>query len=245
MCADYGPDSVLLVGGAEFLVRGAGRVAVRFGLSPIVVGLTVVAFGTSAPELVVSLVSAAKGKSMIALGNVVGSNICNIALVLGLAAFLQPITCARSVIKRGDADGALESSAHVVSGTWTTQRIEHLYLEPEAALVELLRGKSIRSRTLEEFWALKDVSFDIAQGDVVGALGELQGALEAAHGDLARRFHAVLVEYFRVDDMCGGAPTLAVARQHERIAKAVAARDTAAAVLLLTRHLRPLLGDSK
>jgi cation:H+ antiporter len=60
----------------------------------------VVAFGTSAPELVVSLVSSIKGKSMIAVGNVVGSNICNIALVLGLAAMFQPITSHRSVIKR-------------------------------------------------------------------------------------------------------------------------------------------------
>ena len=66
----------------------------------MVIGLTVVAFGTSAPELVVSLVSAVKGKSMIALGNVVGSNICNIALVLGLTAIFQPVTTSRIVINR-------------------------------------------------------------------------------------------------------------------------------------------------
>jgi cation:H+ antiporter len=65
-----------------------------------VIGLTVVAFGTSAPELVVSLISSIKGKSMIAVGNVVGSNICNIALVLGLAALFQPITADKSVVKR-------------------------------------------------------------------------------------------------------------------------------------------------
>ena len=70
------------------------------GLTPMVIGLTVVAFGTSAPELVVSLVSAAKGKSMIALGNVVGSNICNIALVLGLTAVFHPVTTSRIVITR-------------------------------------------------------------------------------------------------------------------------------------------------
>jgi len=72
-----------------------------------------------------------------------------------------------------------------------------------------------------------------------------QTVLEAAHGDLARRFHGVLVEYFRVDDMSGRPPTLGVVRQHERIAKAIAKRDTAAAVQLLTEHLRPLLGASK
>jgi cation:H+ antiporter len=65
-----------------------------------VIGLTVVAFGTSAPELVVSVISSMADKSMIAVGNVVGSNICNIALVLGMAAFLLPITADRSVIKR-------------------------------------------------------------------------------------------------------------------------------------------------
>lgn len=77
---------VLLIGGAEVLVRGAGGVAVRFGLSPIVVGLTVVAFGTSAPELAVSVGSAFSGQTGLAVGNVVGSNIANVLLVLGAAA---------------------------------------------------------------------------------------------------------------------------------------------------------------
>jgi len=91
---------LLLYYGAGWLVRGASTLARGMGLSPMVIGLTVVAFGTSAPELVVSLVSAAKGKSMIALGNVVGSNICNIALVLGLTAVFQPVTTSRIVITR-------------------------------------------------------------------------------------------------------------------------------------------------
>lgn len=72
-----------------------------------------------------------------------------------------------------------------------------------------------------------------------------QAVLEAAHDDLARRFHDVLVQCFRVDDICGALPTLAVVREHERIAKAIAKRDTAAAVQLMTEHLRPLLGASK
>ncbi|MEE8397495.1 MAG: calcium/sodium antiporter [Desulfobacterales bacterium] len=91
---------ILLYYGAEWLVEGSSSLARSLGITPIVIGLTVVAFGTSAPELVVSLVSSVKGKSMIAVGNVVGSNICNIALVLGMAALLQPITCDRSVIRR-------------------------------------------------------------------------------------------------------------------------------------------------
>ncbi|MEE4263274.1 MAG: calcium/sodium antiporter [Desulfobacteraceae bacterium] len=91
---------VMLYYGAEWLVKGSSSFARSLGVSPIVIGLTVVAFGTSAPELVVSVISSIKGKSMIAVGNVVGSNICNIALVLGLSAVLQPLTCDRSVVKR-------------------------------------------------------------------------------------------------------------------------------------------------
>ena len=77
---------VALVVGAESLVRGSSRLAARSGLSPVVIGLTVVAFGTSAPELAVSIGAAAGGESEIALGNVIGSNIANVLLVLGLSA---------------------------------------------------------------------------------------------------------------------------------------------------------------
>ena len=91
---------VLLYFGAEWLVRGSSSLARSLGVTPIVIGLTVVAFGTSAPELVVSLISSIMGKSMIAVGNVVGSNICNIALILGLAALFNPIKSDPSVIRR-------------------------------------------------------------------------------------------------------------------------------------------------
>jgi len=83
---------VLLVG-AEFLVRGAVGLAHRLGVSKLVIGLTAVAFGTSAPELVVSVTAALEGAPELALGNVVGSNVCNILLVLGLAALIRPIAC--------------------------------------------------------------------------------------------------------------------------------------------------------
>jgi len=85
---------------AGWLVKGSSSLARSMGLTPLVIGLTVVAFGTSTPELVVSVVSSIKGKSMIAVGNVVGSNICNIALVLGLSALVHPIKGNRSVIQR-------------------------------------------------------------------------------------------------------------------------------------------------
>jgi cation:H+ antiporter len=85
---------------AGWLVKGSSSLAQSLGLTPLVIGLTVVAFGTSAPELVVSVVSSLKDKSMIAVGNVVGSNICNIALVLGISAIVHPIKGSRSVIQR-------------------------------------------------------------------------------------------------------------------------------------------------
>ncbi len=91
---------VLLYFGAEWLVKGSSSLARSLGVTPVVIGLTVVAFGTSAPELVVSLISSIKGKSMIAVGNVVGSNICNIALILGLSALFNPIKSDPSVVRR-------------------------------------------------------------------------------------------------------------------------------------------------
>ena len=89
----------LLVAGAEALVRGSASLARRLGVSPLVVGLTVVAYGTSAPELLVSLQAAASGRGSIAIGNVVGSNIANIALILGLAALISPLTVRAKVIR--------------------------------------------------------------------------------------------------------------------------------------------------
>jgi cation:H+ antiporter len=90
---------LLLVAGAEGLVRGASRLAVTAGISPLVVGLTVVAFGTSAPELAVSIASALQDKPDIALGNVVGSNIFNVLLILGLAAVVSPLLVAQRLIR--------------------------------------------------------------------------------------------------------------------------------------------------
>ena len=89
---------VLLVFGAEWLVRGAARLASSFGVAPLIVGLTVVAFGTSAPELAVSVQAAYSGSADIALGNVVGSNICNILLILGLAAIVAPLVVHRQLV---------------------------------------------------------------------------------------------------------------------------------------------------
>ncbi len=89
----------VLIGGGEFLVRGASRLALRLRISPLVIGLTVVSFGTSAPELLISIQSALAGSPDMAMGNVIGSNICNLALVLGITAILAPIPVNANSIK--------------------------------------------------------------------------------------------------------------------------------------------------
>lgn len=91
---------VLLFIGAEGLIRGSSNLAIKIGITPLVVGLTVVAFGTSTPELVVSLKAALLGNSTISLGNVIGSNIANIALILGVASLIRPLDVHAKVIMR-------------------------------------------------------------------------------------------------------------------------------------------------
>lgn len=90
---------IFLIVGAEALVRGASRLAGIFGISPLVIGLTVVAFGTSSPELAVSVKAALSGQASIALGNVIGSNIFNVLFILGLSALIIPLVVAQQLIR--------------------------------------------------------------------------------------------------------------------------------------------------
>ena len=90
----------LLTGGGQLFVTGSARVAQAFGISPIVVGVVVIGFGTSAPEMVASVLAAAQGRSGVAFGNLVGSNISNIGLVLGTAAMVQPAIVNVTIVRR-------------------------------------------------------------------------------------------------------------------------------------------------
>ncbi|MBR2872361.1 MAG: sodium:calcium antiporter, partial [Lentisphaeria bacterium] len=85
--------------GAEFLIKGGVAIARKAGVSSMVIGLTLVAFATSAPELVVSVSADLSGSSDIALGNVIGSNICNIALILGLCGCIAPLPVDRKLFR--------------------------------------------------------------------------------------------------------------------------------------------------
>ena len=113
---------VVLLAGGEALVRGASSLARRLGMSSAVIGLTVVAFGTSAPELVVSLLSAWKGTSEIAFGNVFGSNVANLGLLLGLTALLLPLRVDSTILSREIPLLVLVSVAAVFLGmdSWFT-----------------------------------------------------------------------------------------------------------------------------
>jgi cation:H+ antiporter len=114
---------ILLAGGGELLVRGAVQLAQRLGVSPLLIGLTLVGFGTSTPELVTSVQAALIGSSGIAVGNIVGSNIANILLILGLSAIIFPVAVQQTALKR---DGTLVLATALaltaIGYVWTLDR---------------------------------------------------------------------------------------------------------------------------
>jgi len=90
---------LILIIGADLLVRGSATAALRLGMNPVIIGLTIVAFGTSMPELLVSVRAALLGTGDLAVGNVIGSNICNIGLIIGLSALINPLTVSTQTIR--------------------------------------------------------------------------------------------------------------------------------------------------
>jgi len=108
---------VILIVGADLLVRGASRLAAAFGVSPLVIGLTIVALGTASPEIAVSLQAAANGQGDLTLGNVLGSNIFNILFILGITSIVAPIVIAEQLIRK-DAPIMLGVSLLVLALAW-------------------------------------------------------------------------------------------------------------------------------
>ena len=86
--------------GAEAMVKGAATLALRYGLRPLVVGLTVVALGTSMPEFIINFLSVLSKEDALALGNIIGSNICNIALILGASSVVLPLSVDRAMLRK-------------------------------------------------------------------------------------------------------------------------------------------------
>ncbi len=106
----------LLIAGGDLLVRGASSLAGILGISPLIIGLTIVAFGTSSPELAVNVAAALKGSTDLSFGNIIGSNIANIGLILGIAALLKPIKVHSAVIVREIPMMLLATGAALVMG---------------------------------------------------------------------------------------------------------------------------------
>ena len=107
---------VLLIIGGELLVRGAVKIAAHLGISPMLVGLTVVGMGTSTPELAASVQASLAGSPGIAVGNIVGSNLANLLLILGLAALMAPILVPRGALWRDGGVGVAATLALILLG---------------------------------------------------------------------------------------------------------------------------------
>lgn len=137
---------VALILGANWLVDGATSIGIRAKLSPLIIGLTIVAFGTSLPELIINVFSCIKGSSGLAIGNIVGSNIMNILLILGVASVIYPIDVDRISIRRDIPAGFVATAALFVFAnfTWgslTINWIEGLLLLALAACYLVLTMK--------------------------------------------------------------------------------------------------------
>ncbi len=141
---------VLLIGGGEVLVRGAVGLAERLGVSPLLIGLTVVALGTSAPELAVSVQAALAGSPGIAIGNIVGSNIANILVILGLSALLCPIAVAsRALTRDGLVMLATAAGYAVLAAAWGLDRVVGALLLVSAIVYLTLTVRAERLSTTD------------------------------------------------------------------------------------------------
>jgi cation:H+ antiporter len=154
---------VLLIVGAEALVRGAGKLAISMGISPLVVGLTVVAFGTSSPEMAVSVQSALEGKVDIAIGNVVGSNIFNVWFILGACALVAPLMIARQIIRQ-EVPIMIAASLLLIGFMWDGKitRIESAVLF--GSLIAYTAFLVIQSRREAKQSSLENVDLNMSSG---------------------------------------------------------------------------------
>ncbi|MFH0776291.1 MAG: calcium/sodium antiporter [Patescibacteria group bacterium] len=129
---------VLLVKGADWLVDGAAALARRFGISEIAIGLTIVAFGTSAPELVVNILASLKTEGELVVGNIIGSNIANLGLGLGLAGLIAPLIVKKSIIRKEIPLGLLGAALIYLLAAHPGRLPETLTIQPFGGIVLVL-----------------------------------------------------------------------------------------------------------
>lgn len=188
---------LLLVKGADFFVEGASDIARKLGIPSIVIGLTIVALGTSLPELAVSVTAALKGSNDIALGNVTGSNIMNLLVVVGLAAVIQPVAVKRSVLRRDYVMMLLMTLlmlGTVAEGFWNSgngaiSRLDgSVLLGVTAGYMYCLICTAVRDRVVEQFGITRPLPLSLlfCVGGAAAIIGGGQMVVNSAT-DLAYR----------------------------------------------------------
>lgn len=210
----------LLVFGGDLLVKGAVNLSLRLGIAPLVVGLTVVAFGTSAPELIVSLSAAWRGVTDIALGNVVGSNIANVLIILGVAALFQPIVTRGHDLR--ESWGMMMAASVLLIGlalTGTLDAIEGLALLAALALILWRQLSAARPDEVDE---IEGAQLGARWGRILMWLG-LGLVLLPLGADLLVRGATDIARAFGVTEVVIGLTLVAVGTSLPEMAASVAA----------------------
>ena len=161
----------LLLGGGNFLVTGASALARNLGVSPLVIGLTVVAFGTSAPELSINLLGALQGNAGISFGNIIGSNIANIGLVIGLTALIRPLTIQSVIISREIPMMILVSAIALIMGSDILLRASPGVFDRSDGLVFLTLFSVFMYYTIGDFMKKSPDSLIEEAGEFAGGKG--------------------------------------------------------------------------
>ena len=227
---------LLLAVGADVLVRGAVRLARAAGVPPVVIGLTVVAFGTSLPELVVSVAAALEGKGGLALGNVVGSNICNVLLILGAAAVVSPLWVAEEVIRTELPLLVLVSAATLLASlSGRFSRLEGLlfllglagwiYLQVRAARADVRRRELLRQLAPDAHAPVHELSPALRRRELLRGAGTTALGLVAllGGGQLLVSGALIVARSFQVSELTIGLTLVAVGTSLPELATSVVA----------------------
>ncbi len=202
---------LLLVGGAELLVRGASALATAAGIAPLVVGLTVVAFGTSAPELAVTFAATLRGEPDLAVGNVVGSNISNILLILGLSALVAPLVVQRSLVRvEVPLLVGVSAAVYLMAGNGHVGRAEGLLLVLTGATYTALLARHAVRAAAEPMAGEAQAPMDGGAFTTAGRSGRLRSVTANAGFVLTGLLLLVLGSHWLVDSARAFAAALGV-----------------------------------
>jgi cation:H+ antiporter len=159
---------LLLLGGGEWVVRGATRLARALGVSPLAIGLTVVAFGTSAPELAVNVIAALRDRGGISFGNIIGSNMANIGLIIGITALIRPILIGGVVIRRELPMMLLSTACVMIMSSDAMLGRRENFLDRSEGMVLLLLFMVFVYYTLGDFLRQKNGEDPETSAEIIG-----------------------------------------------------------------------------